>query len=252
MRRVLVLLMVALSIDSARLWAARECLERVPAVTVQIHDYEHLPGERLSRASEIVSQLYEKIGVRIEWFGAMRQNTRDTRSSRSAVEQSGPDGPAAQMTVIILTSKMAARGRIPEGVLGYAAVPAEGGMGRIAYVIYDRVRQVAAGGPASETELLGFVIAHETGHLLLGRGSGTATGLMKCQWDRRNMQQLDALKLGFTELQAVRIRNRLTNGSAPAAVVAAGGARAGDSCGAVPRDEREAVQNAQDRDSSPH
>jgi hypothetical protein len=252
MRRVFVLLMVALSIDAARLWAARECLERDPAVTVQIHDYEHLPSERLSRASEIVSQLYGKIGVRIEWFGALRQKTRDTRGGHSASERDAPGGPVAQMTVIILTAKMAARGRIPEGVLGYAAVPAEGGMGRIAYVIYDRVRQVAAGGPASETELLGFVIAHETGHLLLGRGSGTVTGLMKCQWDRRNMQQLDALKLGFTDLQAVRIRNRLTGGSAPAAVVAAGGAKAGDSCRAVPPDEREAAENTQDRDSSPH
>jgi hypothetical protein len=246
MRRMFVLLIVALTIYVAQVWAAGECLERDSAVTVQIHDYEHLPSEWLSRAREIVTRVYGKIGVRIEWYGVLRQNTK---GSRSATEQKASDGPFAQFTVIILTSQMAARGRIPEGILGYAAVPPDGGMGRIAYVIYDRIREIAAEGRANEVELLGFTMAHETGHLLLGRGSGTATGLMKCHWDRRNIQLLDARKLEFSELQAFRIHNQLKNGSSATTVVATGGSRAAEACDTGPRDDQiGAVQSIPDTD----
>ena len=137
MRRVFLLLMAALPICATQARAAPECAERDLAVTVQIHDYVHLPGERLSRAMEIVTRLYETIGVRIDWLGVLQ---RDTRRVRSAIDEKTPRVPVAQITVIILTPAMAARGRIPDGVLGFAAVPVEGGMGRIAYVIYDRVQ----------------------------------------------------------------------------------------------------------------
>jgi hypothetical protein len=230
MRRVFILLIGILIITQTaplRVAAAPECLERDLAVTVQIHDYEHLAGDRLSRASEIVSRLYAKIGVRIEWLGVLQQ---DTRRVRSTIDEKAPRVPIAQLTVIVLTPKMAARGRVPDGILGYAAVPPEGGMGRIAYVIYDRVRQIAAEARTNEIDLLAFVIAHETGHLLLGRGSRSATGVMKCLWDRRKIQQLDTLKLGFSELQAFRIRDTLKNASTNAVLMAMAASTSGGAC----------------------
>jgi len=202
------LLMAALPICATQVRAAPECRERDLAVTVQLHDYVHVPSERLSRAMEIVTQMYGKIGVRIDWLGVSR---RDTRRVHSTIDPKTPRVPIAQITVIILTPAMAARGRIPEGVLGYAAVPVEGGMGRIAYMIYDRVRRVAEEGRVNEVALLGFVLTHETGHLLLGRGARSTAGLMKCYWDRLKMQEVDALNMEFSELQAFRIRNTLLN-----------------------------------------
>jgi hypothetical protein len=219
--------MVALSIVTAQLRAAPECPRRELSITVRLHDYEHLPGESLTRASEIVTRLYEKIGVRIEWLGALRP---DTRRARAVSDPEAPRVPLAELTVNILTTKMAARGRIPDGILGYAAVPPEGGMGRIAYVIYDRVRQTARGGPVKEVDLLGFVIAHETGHLLLGRGSRSETGLMQCYWEHGKIQRLDARAVGFSELQAGQIRETLRNGPAMAAAIAAGDSKPADGC----------------------
>ena len=209
MRRVFVLLMVAMAIGTARGWAAPDCLERDPAVTARIHDYVHLPNASLARASDVVSRLYGKIGVRIDWLGVVQQGGG---RRRPAAEGDAPYVPA-QLTINILTPKMAARARVEEGVLGYAAVSHEGGMGRIAYVIYDRVRDVASSGPVNEADLLGFVMAHEAGHLLLGPGSRSETGIMKCHWEWRRMQRLDALAMGFSELQAVRIRDTIKNDS---------------------------------------
>jgi hypothetical protein len=121
--------------------------------------------------------------------------------------------PLAQVTVIILTPPMAARGRIEEGALGLAAVPVEG-MGRIAYAIYDRVRDTAARAAMNEDDLLGFVMAHEIAHLLLPRGSHTQTGLMRGHWTVRDLQQIDVLTLGFAPEEASGIR-RMLEGNRP-------------------------------------
>lgn len=211
MRGVLVFLLflAAAPVDAAQPCPRRDWSGRGLAVTVQIHDYEHLPGEWLVRARDIVSQLYERIGVQIEWSGVLR---RDTRRTHATTDERERHGPAAQMTVMILTPEMAARGRIPKDILGYAAVPPDGGPGRIAYVIYDRVRHIAAQSPADVVELLGFVIAHETGHLLLGRGSASKSGLMRCHWELPDMRNFVALNLGFSDLQAGRIRSTVMNG----------------------------------------
>jgi hypothetical protein len=225
--RAVPLLLVAMmvTIDAAPTFASRAWQEQSSVVTIQIHDYEHLPSDRLLHASEIVTRIYGQIGIRIEWLGVLRPDARRRRAPDDAPPR---DMRIAQVTLIIMKPEMAARGRIPADILGYAAVPADGGMGRIAYVIYDRIRQVAATGPARETELLGFVMAHETGHLLLGRGSGTRTGLMKCHWDRRSAQLLDPSTLGFSDLQAFRIHTRLMNGSSPPALAADGDTDTGD------------------------
>src|SRR5262249_45030765 len=112
----------------------------------------------------------------------------------------------------ILNPKMAARGHIAPGVLGYAAVPDEG-MGAIAYAIYDRVRSVALEVPTNEGNLLGFVMAHEIGHLMLPRGSHSRAGLMKSDWDVRDLGRVDLAKLQFSEQQAAQIRSTIESES---------------------------------------
>jgi hypothetical protein len=229
MRPVLALLIMTLAIDRARLSAAPapECPERDLAVTIQIHDYAHVREDSWSRASDVVTRLYRKIEVRTEWRGVLRPGDRPTRAARG---QEPREDPIAQLTIIVLTPEMAARGRVRDGVLGYAAV-AENGMGRIAYVIYDRVRQVAMEAAANEVELLGFVMAHEIGHLLLGRGSQSETGLMRGHWDRQDLRRVDALKLEFSAPEARQIRSTIENESARIAALAAGaGARAANTC----------------------
>ena len=81
-------------------------------------------------------------------------------------------------------------------------------MGRIAYAIYDRVRDTAAQAAMDEDDLLGFVMAHEIAHLLLPRGH-TQTGLMRGHWNVRDFQEIDVVTLGFSPQQASGIRSML-------------------------------------------
>jgi len=187
--------------------------DRELAVTIQIHDYSHVSSGSLTRARAIVTAMYERIGVRTEWMGVIQQR----------VGQQGPARrdeisriPIAQVTLIILTAKMAARGHVSEGALGFAAVPEEG-MGRIAYAIYDRVRDTAARAAMNEDDLLGFVMAHEIAHLMLPRGAHAEGGLMRGHWDVRDFQHIDVLKLGFSPQQADEIRSTLLHNPPPLA-----------------------------------
>jgi hypothetical protein len=93
-------------------------------------------------------------------------------------------------------------------------------MGRIAYVIYDRVRRVAFGDGADEATLLGMVMAHEISHLLLGRGSHADAGLMKDRWNHLEVRQLADTTLAFSEVQASHIRRTIEHDSRTAAAMA--------------------------------
>jgi len=184
---------------------AGERADRDLPVTIQVHDYSHVPPELLARAREIVTATYAHIGVRTEWLGVVQQ---DEKHPGAASRGSALRVPLAQVTVIILTPKMAARGHIEEGALGLAAVPVEG-MGRIAYAIYDRVKDTAARAAMNEGDLLAFVMAHEIAHLLLPRASHTQTGLMRGHWNVRDLQLIDVLELGFSPEEASSIRAML-------------------------------------------
>jgi hypothetical protein len=175
-------------------------------LTIQIHDYSRVPGSSLSHARAVVTRIYEKIGVRTEWIGVERGDDLLARAER----RDAPRRPSrAQLTIIILTPKMATRAGVADDVLGYAAVPAAG-MGRIAFAIYDRVRAAATRIPVNEAELLGFVMAHEIGHLVSGGPLGE-TGPMKNHWNVRDLRGVDLGALEFSEQQANAIRRTIEN-----------------------------------------
>ena len=206
--------MLSFVVGSVSLLSADNRDDKKPAVTIQIHDYWHVSSQSLTRARDIVTAKYERIGVRMEWMGVVQQREWHPGSPSRA---STSHMPIAQVTLIILTPKMAARGHVEEGALGFAAVPTEG-MGRIAYAIYDRVRDTAARAAMNEDDLLGFVIAHEIAHLMLPRGSHADGGLMRGHWNVRDFRQTDVLALEFSPEQASEIRSTLLHNQPTLAV----------------------------------
>ena len=217
MIRALAWVILTFVIGSVPLLSAHDRDDGDLAVTIQIHDYWHVSTQSLTRAREVVTGMYERIGVHTEWTGVVQQNERHPGS---APRESIARIPIAQVTFIILTPKMAARGQVEEGALGFAAVPTEG-MGRIAYAIYDRIRDTAARAAMNEDDLLGFVMAHEIAHLMLPRGAHEETGLMRGHWNVRDFQQTDVMRLGFSPQQASEIRSTLLHNQPTAAVNAA-------------------------------
>lgn len=87
-------------------------------------------------------------------------------------------------------------------------MPYEGG-GVQATVFFQHVQRFAQGGPASLEQVLGHVMAHETGHLLLWTKSHAPKGIMKASWSREDLRQIARGQLPFTTQQAELMKTNL-------------------------------------------
>ena len=70
---------------------------------------------------------------------------------------------------------------LQDTVFGFAVVPV------LATVYYEAVRHAKSDGAEFDIPIiLGCVIAHEIGHLLLGSNSHSGSGVMKPRWERKS------------------------------------------------------------------
>jgi hypothetical protein len=78
-----------------------------------------------------------------------------------------------------------------------------------AYAFYRRIADLAEHNGADVARLLGHVIAHEIGHLLLPCDSHSARGLMRAEWDCAQFEDMVKGLLAFAPEQADLIRTRV-------------------------------------------
>jgi hypothetical protein len=172
-------------------------------VAVHVTDAAHLSPWDLATAQAHATDAYRAAGLDIVW------------SSAPWVPRPEPDAgaPSIEVRLAILPRDMADKkcraARLAEGVMGTAVSGAEAANGRIAYVFYDRIAQVARSQNTPMVRGLGHIIAHEVGHLLLGENSHADQGLMRPNWNPRE----SGLQT-FTASQVQSIRHRFTTASA--------------------------------------
>jgi hypothetical protein len=81
--------------------------------------------------------------------------------------------------------------------------------GRVAWLYYHRIEGLARLSQLEVSKLLGHVMAHEMGHLLLPYGSHALSGLMREGWDAQQTRLASTSELTFAPDQAATIRARL-------------------------------------------
>jgi hypothetical protein len=158
----------------------------VPAIRVRIYDYAGIVPNTLSGAQRLAASYYAAIDVAIEWAPTFGPHGRKNGASKEDRLQ--------DYSIMVMSRSMVARRPWPPGVIGSAVVAPEGG-GRIAYVLYDRLKDAATSANWPVQELLGVVVAHELAHLLLPAGSHSPDGLMRKGWDVSELRQFDARSL---------------------------------------------------------
>jgi hypothetical protein len=168
------------------------------SVRVLVVNDAGVDADVLDAAERDAAAIYRKAGVGAIWL--------------NGAEADAADHPL-NVTVVLLsranTSAIVIRAGLTPDVLGFAPMDRSGDHGRLAYVFPGRIEDYADGHDLRLSRLLGQVIAHEVGHLLLGMGSHSDRGLMRGTWD----VGLAALAY-FTNVQAVTIRQYLVS-SAP-------------------------------------
>jgi hypothetical protein len=170
--------------------AAADPHERL-MMKVLVQDGVGVAAEILTQARQEASRIFADAGVDLLWT---TESTEELTRSR--------------YVIVRIASKPLGKLRQSLRVMGLAEGTREGN-GTLAYVFYDRVRDNGRGLNLPISLMMGHVIAHEMGHLLLSYGAHSVTGLMKGGWDETQTRLARRHELTFTPEQVSRIKSCL-------------------------------------------
>ena len=168
-------------------------LDQAPAslkTTVLVFNMARVRSKVLGQAEEEATRIFREVGLELEW--------KECPCSQSA-------GPGDVILRIIPRLFGSMKAGFRDSDLGFAPTGEEGGV--LATIFFHRVEAITKGGPIAP--VLGNAIAHELGHLLLGRNAHSADGIMQAHWSRKVLKLASRGSLHFTTEQAQRMRTRV-------------------------------------------
>ena len=160
------------------------------AITVRVYNYTQASPTILARAELEAGHIFGEAGLKLVWVDCTPGPTLISQNPcQEAIE-------AEDVRLRILLAPV--RNGLQDAAFGFAIAPA------LATVYYETALGFAR---YDEREfeapiVLGCVIAHEIGHLLLGSNGHSFSGIMRARWDRRDIQEALMGALRFTPKQA--------------------------------------------------
>lgn len=170
-----------------------------PAQVLQVTllDQANVPVETLEGAREVLAGIYRQAGIQVQ--------VTVKKSSWQPGQVTQWDDLPGDIIVRICSEQMA-KILVPKAsIFGYVQPVGPGVLPRVANVFYYRVQELKAAIGSPVPEVLGTALAHELGHLLIGRGAHAPTGIMRCPWDAAEMRELRRGQLQFDRRQAKAI-----------------------------------------------
>ncbi len=185
---------------------SRESVNTNSGIIVRVYNYTKTADSHVERAQREADRILRRAGIRATWI----------RCGVSPLE--GDTNPRCKQTLgpgtiglKVLPDKMASGfGKAGDtfGFAIYTPMPAAGW----AYIFSEQAEELARYGSfpvhfeVARTLILGHVMAHEIGHLLLGEGSHSSSGIMCFPWRPRVLARMAKGQLHFSEKQAKKMR----------------------------------------------
>lgn len=184
---------------------AKENAESSPGtnltVALHVYDYAQVEAGELARAQKEASTVLERIGIEPVW---RRCPVPGEQSSPADDCRGTADHPA--LVLRILPRAMAERMARDKASLGFAQNGDAATPGYVANVFYHRVEGLAVDLGGARAVILGYALAHEIGHLLLGTTSHAPQGIMRAQWTEKEFLSASAGRFGFFPQQGAKMR----------------------------------------------
>jgi hypothetical protein len=171
-------------------------------------DHAGVESGALTKARNVASRIMMNASVEIEWIDVGGGFKAGCDREDPFFEPS--KWPAKGYYLVAIVPDVLPNSATTE-VMGYAPV-ATGRYPR-AYVFYNRIKRFSdlMEGMSSNSGgaiVLGHVMAHEMGHLLIPGDAHTKTGIMRAGWDYQQWKETAMGRLVFTESQAKQIRKQ--------------------------------------------
>jgi hypothetical protein len=178
--------------------------EPSPKFTVFVYNYAALPAEVLKQTEAEAARIYRHEGIEVEWLDCPLSPGEASQFPACRIH-SGP----IRLAVRLLSQSMAERLRPAQGSFGFALYPDAGSFATVANVFAHDAKQLAKRRGMQQGVILGHLIVHEVGHLLLGAGSHSAVGIMHVPWHPKELEIIGQGTMTFTPAQAERMRTNI-------------------------------------------
>lgn len=183
-------------------------------IVIRVYNIFGVSDDSLGRAYRTAQATLQRADVNTAWRFCVVAGRHSHLSSDACDDVLAPE----EVVVRILAAPAAMRG---DDMIGYSYVETQAKHGVLSAVLADRIQSLAkAGDPAT---LLGYAIAHEVGHLLLGTTDHSTAGLMRAHWLIPEVQRDDvASDWSFAKDEASAMRlNLIARRQTPAMAVRA-------------------------------
>ena len=176
--------------------------EEIPSqgVVVRIYNAARATTRAMSTARGIADRILRDAGVQVGWRACgMPLPTPDACSDL-----------VSPIELVLRVVSVSSPTSDPLAAYGASYIDTTTGSGTLATVYYDRVARAAERTHVPEGTLLGRVMAHEVGHLLLGTTTHAEDGLMRARWtDQHLAQPIEARLWRFSNAEAHLMRRTL-------------------------------------------
>jgi len=205
MKNAAVVLLILACINLPQTMPAHErFLSPAVSLTVSVFNDAGVEPSVWSQAQSRATEIMRHSGISLNWLDCGFPAGRMPDSNCGAISY------PAHLSVRVVAKFSPVKGDIFGQTFQDAA-----GEGNYVLVYYTGIRAFRAATTTVPTgELLGCVIAHELGHLLLGAASHSPTGLMSGVWQDAELQQATRSNLFFTRREGERMRFRFAAATA--------------------------------------
>jgi hypothetical protein len=168
---------------------------------VLVYNTAPLNAEVVSEAEEETSRIFHEAVIDLQWINCPigPDVTPDTDPCRIHYGENP-----------IYLHILPVAGAFPnEKALAHAAVAPEGGVRAVLF--FDRIQVLMKKGdpPCNLIQMLGHIMAHEVGHLLLSQPGHTTKGIMIGPWNTKELRQAAEGNLLFTPVEAAKMREEV-------------------------------------------
>jgi hypothetical protein len=177
--------------------AAADAVRPNPPFTVSVYNDAGVPAAVLERAEQEAASIFAHSGLQVVWLDCTPPGTRD------AFDCNRIDAPGHFALRVISR----AAGGLSTVAFGVSFL-SPGEAGKYADVFWDRTQDLHAASNLDLGSILGSVMAHEIGHLLLGSNAHAVSGIMRAHWQLEELRRIAMGTLLFTSEQAELIRAR--------------------------------------------
>ncbi len=145
-------------------------------ITVRLYNSAQVPAPRIVAARRTAEAMFRDTGLNVIFRPCGRQS-----SLADPIDPCSEPRQPSELVVRVIDAPVFNPALHPEA-FGVAYVVEETNRGWLATVFSDRIGRAAPRLGVGADTLLGLVIAHEIGHLLLGVGYHGETGVMRAEW----------------------------------------------------------------------